>query len=206
MSADRSSSNAGTRERLVESMLGALGSRGFHGIGVAELLADAKAPKGVLYHHFPGGKAELAVAAIDLVVGRIAAALNRLLERHADPATALSAWLTEAQRTLVDSGYVRGCPLATIALESAPDDLAIREAVARGFAAIRAILSGGLLSAGVAPDRAAGLAALAVSAFEGGLIQARVASDPEPLRRTFEMLREVVRSSLPAHSGAGARR
>jgi TetR/AcrR family transcriptional repressor of lmrAB and yxaGH operons len=48
-------------------MLTALRTKGFHGVGLSELLAQAQAPKGVLYHHFPGGKTELAVAAIDQV-------------------------------------------------------------------------------------------------------------------------------------------
>ena len=58
----------GTRDRLIGAMLQALSTRGLHGVGINELLVAARAPKGVLYHHFPGGKTELAVATIEQLV------------------------------------------------------------------------------------------------------------------------------------------
>ena len=61
----------GTRDRLIAAMTDALRRRGFHGVGVSDILQQAGAPKGVLYHHFPGGKAELAVAAIDQGFGQL---------------------------------------------------------------------------------------------------------------------------------------
>ena len=42
-----------------------LARQGFHGIGLAELLSKAETVKGAMYHHFPGGKTELAQAAIE---------------------------------------------------------------------------------------------------------------------------------------------
>ncbi len=130
-------SPAGTRDRLIGAMLEALGTRGFHGVGISELLSRAQAPKGVLYHHFPGGKTEWAVAAIDTVVVHITRALDDLFARHDDPVQALALWVQQAQSILQGSGFQRGCPLATIALESTAEDTAIRGAVANGFAALR---------------------------------------------------------------------
>jgi len=186
----------GTRDRLIGAMLDALRTKGFHGVGLSELLAQARAPKGVLYHHFPGGKTELAVAAIDLVVRQTARALGKLLEHHADPARALTAWMADAQATLRGSAYQRGCPLATIALESSADDTAIREAVARGFAAIRDTLKQALAARGLEPARAGSLAALIVAAYEGGLIQARVAGSEQPMQDASAILIEILKSSL----------
>ena len=57
--------NTDTRSRLVNAMQRTLQRNGLHGTGLTELLAQAKAPKGSLYHHFPGGKEELALAAIE---------------------------------------------------------------------------------------------------------------------------------------------
>ncbi len=52
-----------TKDRLVRSAANLFRTRGYHGVGLSDLLADANAPKGSLYHHFPDGKADLAVAA-----------------------------------------------------------------------------------------------------------------------------------------------
>lgn len=186
-----------TRARLVGAMIGALRTKGFHGVGLNELLTEADAPKGVLYHHFPGGKTELAVAAIDTVVVHLTRGLEGLFARHGDPVQALTLWMKDAQTTLLGSGYQQGCPLATIALESTPEDTAIREAVARGFAAIRETLQQALVQHGVPTVRAGSLAALIVAAYEGGLIQARVAGSKKPLQDTAAMLLEVIRDALP---------
>jgi TetR/AcrR family transcriptional repressor of lmrAB and yxaGH operons len=187
-----------TRERLVAAMVDALRRRGLHGIGLNEILQAAQAPKGVLYHHFPGGKTELAVAAVDATVAQIDAALQRLLQRQADPVAALRQWLEAAGQQLQRSGFQSGCPLATVALETTPADTALREALARGFALLRQRLAALLVQAGVADARAAGLAALVVAAYEGGLMQARVAGSAESLRSTVETLLTIVAAELPA--------
>jgi len=46
----------------------------------------------------------LAIAAIDLVVGQITGGLAKLMQRHADPADALQAWMASAQKLLAGSG------------------------------------------------------------------------------------------------------
>ena len=54
-----------TRDRLVQTAARLFRKRGYHGVGMAEILAGAQAPKGSLYHHFPSGKSDLALAAAD---------------------------------------------------------------------------------------------------------------------------------------------
>jgi TetR/AcrR family transcriptional repressor of lmrAB and yxaGH operons len=196
MAADISSPTPGTRDRLVAAMLDALRTRGYHGVGLNELLAAAHAPKGVLYHHFPGGKAELAVCAIGSVVAKLCADLDKLLQRTSDPVQALVAWMAQAQRVLAGSGFASGCPLATIALESTPDDEAIRAALADGFAAIRTRLADALAGAGMVQEQACGTAALIVSAYEGALVQARVAGNVRVMRDTSEALVGLLRLAL----------
>ena len=190
---------AGTRERLVAAMLDALRTRGYHGIGLNELLTTASAPKGVLYHHFPGGKTELALAALGSVVGQITADLDKLTHRFGnDPAAALSAWMAAAQKVLEKSGFERGCPLATVALESTPDDAALRTALSEGFGAIRERLGLLLTGAGLPEPKARSLAALIVSAYEGALIQSRVAGSVQTMRDTTDGLLDLIRLHLPA--------
>jgi TetR/AcrR family transcriptional regulator, lmrAB and yxaGH operons repressor len=198
MVADTSPSIPGTRERLIAAMLDALRTRGYHGVGLTELLAAAQAPKGVLYHHFPGGKAELAVRAIESVVAKLGADLDKVLRRAVDPVDALGAWMGSAQRVLAGSGFTSGCPLATIALESTPDDDAIRAALAAGFATLRTRLADTLAGAGMAQAQARGAAALIVSAYEGALLQARVAGNVQTMHDTSEALIGFLRPALAA--------
>jgi len=191
-------SNPGTRERLIAAMREALATRGYHGIGLNELLASAGAPKGVLYHHFPGGKSELAVAAIGAVADQLGSSLDKLMQRAAgDPVKALAAWMDVAQQTLEKSGFQRGCPLATVALETTPDDQALRAVLSATFAAFRERLANALAVAGIADSRARGLAALIVSAYEGALLQSRVAGNVQAMHDTSVALLDLLRLSLP---------
>ena len=189
----------GTRARLIAAMLEGLRTRGYHGVGLAEVLAAAEAPKGVLYHHFPGGKRELAVCAIEAVLARIGAELDEAFARAVDPAAAIAGWLDAAMRVLEDSAFERGCPLATVALESGRDDAALREALARGFHDIRDRLQRALVLGGLPDATGRRLAALIVSAYEGALLQARVAASGAPLRDTAVALVQLVRYELAAH-------
>ncbi len=105
--------------------------------------------------------------------------------------------MREAEQRLSGSGYATGCPLATIALESACDDVEIRDALNRAFVSIRSVLAEQFRHRGVDPRRAEGLSALVVSAYEGSLIQARVAGSAEALRDTSAVLVELARASIP---------
>lgn len=185
-----------TRDRLVDAMTRSLCRRGLHGTGLAELLEQARAPKGVLYHHFPGGKAELAVAAIDAAVERALAALQQRLDAGSALPDALSHWVQGAQRQLERSGWEHGCPLAAVALESGPGDTGIRSALARGFARIRERLAERLERAGIEPSRARRFAALLVATYEGGLMQARVAGASAPLRDATDAVIETISDEL----------
>ncbi len=182
-------------------MADSLQRRGFHGVGIAEILEQAAAPKGVLYHHFPGGKTELAVAAIQAGVASVTRGLDRLLAEHGEPVGALRAWFAGAQHRLEKSGFERGCPFATVALESGAHDEALRRALADAFGEIRRWLVAMLTRAGVPQGTAQRLALLIVSAYEGALLQARVAGSVKPVADTGAMLVELVREEVGAGRG-----
>jgi TetR/AcrR family transcriptional repressor of lmrAB and yxaGH operons len=174
----------------------ALQQRGYHGVGLAELLDSAGAPKGVLYHHFPGGKQALAVAAVEATAAHIHASLDRLIGERADPLPVLAGWLQMAQQQLERSDFERGCPLATVALETTAEDVPLRDALARAFDGIRERLARLLAAAGVDAARAGPLAALVVASYEGALIQARVARSGAPMTAAAGALLSLLRHEL----------
>jgi len=186
-----------TRDRLIDAMADALQRKGLHGVGLNELLETASAPKGSLYHHFPDGKTELAVAAIDRISLRIDGLFTQLFTQHADPLLGLQRWLQGALQQLENSQFERGCPLATIALESGPEDVAIRQALERSFARVRQVLAEQLHRYGHDREQADNLAALFVALYEGGLLQARVAGSNEPLKRAADALFNLTRQQRP---------
>lgn len=191
--------NLSTRDKLVAAMADTLQRKGLHGAGLNELLAQAQAPKGSLYHHFPGGKNELAVAAIEHIGRRIDGFFAQLFREHPDPLRAMQRWLDSTLQQLEGSRFERGCPLATVALESGPEDVEIRAALAGCFTRLRQALATQLQGVDFAADSADSFANLFISLYEGGLLQARVAGSSEPLQRAsaalFQLLRDYPRET-----------
>lgn len=53
-----------SRERMVRSAAFLFRERGYSGTGFRDVIAHSGAPRGSIYHHFPGGKAQLAEEAV----------------------------------------------------------------------------------------------------------------------------------------------
>jgi TetR/AcrR family transcriptional repressor of lmrAB and yxaGH operons len=160
-----------TRVRLIAQAVRLFQARGYHGVGVAEILAAAEAPKGSLYHHFPSGKAELAAAAVDCIAEEVNVWLTHALEGGVRPAAlvpmaavAIGAWLEKSQ-------YRSGALIGALANAELPEP--VRTAVARAYAGWRAKLASGFHG----HKKADALAALAIAALEGGFAQALAAKD-----------------------------
>ena len=177
-----------TRQRLVTSMRRLVQRRGYNGFGLNELLADAGAPKGVLYHHFPGGKVALAVEAVQRSAESAVASLRAALAAKPTVRAAFAAWIEGAAARLEKSGFVNGCPLATITLETAATEPALREALDHAFAQLRGALAETLASEGRSRAQAERLSTLFISAYEGALMQARAAHDTSIILATFRAL------------------
>ncbi len=186
----------GTRQRLVAATSDLLQRKGLHGFGLSDVLAQARAPKGVLYHHFPGGKVELAIVAIQAAVSRIVLEFEQLQTTNQSPVQILRSWLDHSQKRLEKSGFEQGCPLAAVALESTAADHALRQALDEGFSAIRSVLSGILTGAGMTADKATRFSTLIISAYEGALLQSRIAGSAKPASETVELLLQLIQQEI----------
>lgn len=183
-----------TRDRIVQAMSASIQARGMNATGLNDIVRDAPAPKGVLYHHFPGGKTAITIAAIDESVDRLEARLERAIERGDDLLDALEGWLERAAAALRDSSFGLGCPLATVALETTPDDREIRAALDRAFGRLRQVIATGLQREGRTPPDAERMAFAIVAAYEGGLLQARVSGRIEPMVDACRFMLDLMRA------------
>lgn len=106
-----------TKDRLIRAAANLFRVHGYHGVGLNDLLAEAKAPKGSLYHHFPKGKPDLARAAAIWASDRM---LNLIAESF-ENATTFEEGVTTLCHKLAKlfdlSGKWDGCPIAAILFE-----------------------------------------------------------------------------------------
>lgn len=185
----------GTRDRLIEAMAASIQRRGMNATGLSGILREAGAPKGVLYYHFPDGKTELTVAAITLSVEQMAGSLERAVAREDDLLDSLQRWLARTADRLGSTDFVWGCPLATVALESSAEDRDIRAALDAGFHRLRQVIAEQFVATGRPPAEAEHIAFAIVAAYEGGLLQARVAGDVKPMIDSCTYLLDLIRAA-----------
>jgi TetR/AcrR family transcriptional repressor of lmrAB and yxaGH operons len=177
-----------SREAFIRTTAKLLRRRGYAASGLNEIVALSGAPKGSLYFHFPGGKEELAVAAMTRSGEQLAGAIEAALGSSEDLGEGLGRLIDALAEGLRSSGYADGCPIATVALEGSSESEAVRAAAAGAFDAWLGAMSTRMLAAGMDEDTAARRALLALSAIEGALILARARRDLAPLHAVREEL------------------
>src|SRR5689334_23172401 len=67
------------RQRLLEGALALLAERGYAAMELRDVAERGDAPRGSIYHHFPGGKSQLAAEAAALEGERVRAQIERSL-------------------------------------------------------------------------------------------------------------------------------
>ena len=96
-----------TRATMIEGAIQLLATGGVHGASLLKVLEHTGAPRGSVYHHFPGGKEDLILAALDLTGQRHDHFVDRFRGTSATEITAgyLDLW----RRILVGSRLESGC-------------------------------------------------------------------------------------------------
>jgi AcrR family transcriptional regulator len=141
------------------------------------VLADSGAPRGSIYHHFPGGKRQLARDVIESTSAQI---LGYLRTCPAGPPEGVLAWFIDLWRqSVLASGGCGGCPVAGVAMDADDEELTV--AARAAFAAWTSLLAEQLQAAGVQADRAGPLASIALTTMEGALVMCRVDRGSGPL-------------------------
>ena len=169
------------RSRMITTMSELLQTQGYQASGLNQLLSESDAPRGSLYHYFPGGKAEIAAAAIRLSGAGAASATTGAFESSESPEQALEAILDWLTRALEQSNYRYGCPIATTTLEMTSESIVIQEACRDAYSGWQSAISTPLVSSGMVQEEADSLATTILSAVEGALILCRAERSTRPL-------------------------
>jgi AcrR family transcriptional regulator len=190
----------GPRERMIVSTALLVRERGARATSLDAVLEHSGAPRGSVYHHFPGGREQLLREATDYAGDYVARRLER--DSGDGPTAAIEALFDEYRASLVASDFRAGCPVVAVAVEASEDGPDLRDAALAAFERWRKAIAHGLEASGVDEARAAELGMLVVAAFEGGLILSRTYRDLAPLESVRRELRQRLNVEI-AHSGGG---
>src|SRR3954471_24396169 len=147
-----------TKDRIVGASAKLFRRQGYSGTGVKQILAEASAPFGSLYHHFPGGKEQLGAESIRRSGFLYGLLFAEIVGPAPDLVTGIADFFAGAAQTLVETSYADACPIATVALEVSSTSEPMREACADVFEGWLHGATARFLQEGIAEARARKLA------------------------------------------------
>jgi TetR/AcrR family transcriptional repressor of lmrAB and yxaGH operons len=181
-----------TKARLLAATAELMQHQGFAATGLSEILRTSGVPRGSLYFHFPGGKADLTLASLRAGTQYWRDKLQRLLEAHHSGPAVLRAACEALGARLQRTGWSQGCPVATLTLELATSDETVRLVCAEHFLLWEGFLAEVFVRDGADVATAQSWATLALASIEGALLLSRTYQSLVPLERVATALGRLV--------------
>ncbi|MEH6566586.1 MAG: TetR family transcriptional regulator [Halopseudomonas sp.] len=183
------------RNSIIASAIRLFRQRGYAATGLNDILKHSGAPKGSLYHYFPGGKEQLGEEAVVVAARVVTQTLTDLRGKHASApemlrgyGQLLAGWMTQAK-------FAEGCPIATTLLETTPQSQPLATAGQQAFADWREVFASQLQADGVATERAQRWAQLIIITVEGAMLMARVEASALPIVQACDDLAALIEAS-----------
>ncbi|MFR9788626.1 TetR/AcrR family transcriptional regulator [Streptomyces sp. MB22_4] len=184
-----------SRDRMVLSAAALLREYGASGTSVDKVLAHSGAPRGSVYHHFPGGRAQLVDEAVALA-GDFVARLFDAAARAGDPVAAVDAFFALWRDQLVGSDFRAGCPIVAVAVETNDDAPQLARSAAAVFGRWQEALAALLVRHGLTEERGRRLGAFVIAAAEGAVIMCRAERSTAPLEAAAAEIHELLVHAL----------
>ncbi|MFD6450141.1 MULTISPECIES: TetR/AcrR family transcriptional regulator [unclassified Nocardia] len=181
-----------TRQKMLYSAVELLRERGSAGVTIDAVLARSEAPRGSVYHHFRGGRAQIMTESLALAGDAIGTIIDKAVEQGS--VAALRRFGQFWNTLLAQSDFEAGCPVVSVAVGSSPDDRHLQPAVAGIIQRWQAALVTALEADGVESERAVRLATMAIAAIEGAVILCRVNRSTTALDDVIEELEGLLTS------------
>jgi TetR/AcrR family transcriptional regulator, lmrAB and yxaGH operons repressor len=153
------------RARMVTGALRLLATKGLEGTTFGEVLEATGAPRGSVYHHFPGGKVELLHAALDMASDRARSEMEAT--RGLPPAEVVGHFLVLWRILLERSQLTAGC--AVVAVTVAANDEKLLNHAGAIFRSWTELLADLFTTGGIEPDLSWQLATTVIASTEGAV-------------------------------------
>ncbi|GAA3577448.1 TetR/AcrR family transcriptional regulator [Amycolatopsis ultiminotia] len=186
----------GTKDRILAAGSELFRHGGYSGTGVKQIVEKAGAPFGSLYHFFPGGKEQLGEQVLRTSGMEYLQLVDLFLTPAPDLISGIEAYFAAGVNVLLETDYVEGCPIATVALEVATTNEVLRKATADVFTAWIDAGTEKLAIFGLPPEAARTLTISLINSLEGAFVLSRSMRSTEPMAVAGASVVDVARRLL----------
>ena len=176
--------------RIIDATLDLLSRSGLSGVAINQVVAASAAPRGSIYHFFPGGKLQLASVALKEAEQAEGQWFRGIFHQRESIAQKVELLFTSAAKLLEESEFMKGCPVAAVALDLDRDSEGLRALCHAIFTTWQNIIAAGLDE--VPETERAQVAEFILATLEGALILSRAQATKEPLLHSGRTLGEMM--------------
>lgn len=179
-----------TRARILRDVAQVFNTRGYAGTSMSAVLAATGLQKGGLYNHF-GSKEQLAVAAFDYQIERIADRFEVALKGVTGAADRLHAIVSVIGHLAADSEFQGGCPVLNVATESDDGLPALRERAQHAMTSwqrlIGSTVKDGVTAGELRPEcEPRAVATVLTATLEGAVMLSKLYDDARHMHRAID--------------------
>ncbi|MCU1396409.1 MAG: TetR family transcriptional regulator [Ilumatobacteraceae bacterium] len=176
-----------TKQKMIHAAAGLMRRKGLTGMSFTDVTETAGVPRGVIYHHFPAGKEQLASDAVECTGTAVLEQLRTL-----DATTSIGLvdqFLNAIRPVVVESAHGAGCAVASVIVESSLANTPLTTTANTALKSWIDELSNKLTERGTDPAVAGDIAAMLITALEGAHILARASGDLDAFERSVRFIR-----------------
>src|SRR5512139_1968350 len=160
-----------TRHKMLISAAEVLRERGAAGVTIDEVLARSGAPRGSVYHHFPAGRNQILIEALQYAGEEITEVIDEAVAKGGR--YLVRKFVAFWEELLTESGFAAGCPVVAAAIGAADEEPQLTTVAGSIFGHWRDALSRAFVTDGFDESDAAALAITCIAALEGAVVLCR---------------------------------
>lgn len=179
-----------TRNKMLVSAAQVMRERGAAGVTIDAVLARSGAPRGSVYYHFPNGRSQILLEALQLAGDSITAVIDSNADQGGK--VLLRRFVRFWERALTDGGFHAGCPVVAAAIGSGDEGPELCTEAGLILQRWCTALTRAFVADGLDDTSAASLAVTSIAAMEGAIVLCRSSHSTKPLRDIGEQLEFLV--------------
>ena len=192
---------SGVRRQLIAGAADLIGRRGLRAATVRDLAEHSQTPEGSVYHYFPGGKQQLAAAAVRFNGERLHQLVAEGLQDG--PIAGLRTLIAAVRELMASTRFRGGCPVLAVAVEGPDGDESspALAAAAEVFDRWERLFTRSVEQHGVAEDQARRIGTLVFASLEGAVAMCRAKRSTQPIEHVAQDLEKFLEAILAGKLG-----